>query len=47
VLIEQRSFEGWLKEIINSGNYTELEPTAPAVPCRGNSQIRIFRNIAK
>ncbi len=46
VLIEQRSFFGWLKDLILSGGYEELPPTPWAVPCRENSQIRIFKNNA-
>jgi hypothetical protein len=44
VLIEQRSYDGWLKDLIESGKYLELESTLPAVPCRLNSRIRIFKN---
>ena len=44
VLIEQRSYDGWLKDLIESGKYLELESTLPAVPCRLNSRIRKFKN---
>jgi hypothetical protein len=43
ILIEQRNYEGWLKDLVNSGAFDELEPTPPTVYCRDNAQIRIFR----
>jgi hypothetical protein len=43
ILIEQRNYEGWLKDHVNSGAFDELEPTPPTVYCRDNAQIRIFR----
>jgi len=44
VLIEQRSYDGWLKDFVLERDYQELEPSPPAVPCRANSQIRVFKN---
>jgi hypothetical protein len=45
VLVEQRRFRGWLRDRMLSGEYEELEPTPPAVYCRDNSRIRIFRRL--
>ena len=45
ILIEERSFKGWLRDIITTGKYQELEPTPPTVYCRDNSQIRIFKRL--
>jgi len=45
VLIEQRRFRGWLRDQMLSGGYEELEPTPPAVNCRDNSRIRIFKRL--
>ncbi len=45
VLIEQRKFRGWLRDLMLSGGYEELSPTPPTVYCRENSQIRIFKRV--
>ena len=43
ILIEERFYTGWLKELVESDNYDELEPTEPILSCRRNSAIHIFR----
>jgi hypothetical protein len=43
ILIEERFYAGWLKDLVESGAYDELEPTAPTVECRRNSAIHIFQ----
>jgi hypothetical protein len=43
ILIEERFYRGWLKELVESGIYDELEPTAPILRCRRNSAIHIFQ----
>jgi hypothetical protein len=43
ILIEERFYRGWLKELVESDNYDELDPTAPTVECRRNSAIHIFQ----
>jgi hypothetical protein len=43
ILIEERFYRGWLKELVESDNYDELEPTAPTVMCRRNSAIHMFQ----
>jgi hypothetical protein len=45
VLIEQRKFRDWLRDLMLSGGYEELTPTPPTVYCRDNSQIRIFKRL--
>jgi len=42
ILIEERSYNGWLRDLVESGEYDELEPTAPILACRKNSAIHIF-----
>lgn len=44
VLIEDRSYSGWHKEAILSGNFEELGPTPLQVNCQSDSWIHIFRN---
>ena len=43
ILIEERSFKGWLRELVEGGGFEQLPPTPPIVPCREDAQIRIFR----
>lgn len=43
ILIEERFYRGWLKELVESDNYDELEPTAPTMKCLRNSAIHIFQ----
>jgi hypothetical protein len=45
VLIEQRKFRGWLRDLMLAGGYEELTPTPPAVNCRDGSVIRIFKRL--
>ena len=45
ILVEEHYFTGWMKEFIQSSAFQELTPTPPAVPCRDDSQIRIFKKI--
>jgi hypothetical protein len=46
VLIEDRSFFGWLRDLIREGKYQEMTPTPLTVDCRDDSEIRIFKNLA-
>jgi hypothetical protein len=43
ILIEERFYKGWLRELVESGDFDELEPTAPTVGCRRKSAIHIFQ----
>jgi 4-amino-4-deoxy-L-arabinose transferase-like glycosyltransferase len=43
VLIEERSFKGWIRDAVLSGNYEELEPSPPSVYCSEGAQILIFK----
>jgi len=45
VLVEQRRFRDWLRDMMLSGEYEELSPIPPTVNCRDNSQIRIFKRL--
>jgi len=47
LLIKERYYEGWLKELVESGQFDELEPTPPVVECRNDSRIHIFQRIAE
>ncbi len=44
VLIEDRSYSGWHKEAILSGNFKELDPTPLQVSCQPDSWIHVFRD---
>jgi hypothetical protein len=44
VLIEDRSYSGWHKEAILSGNFEELDPTPLQVSCQPDSWIHVFQN---
>jgi hypothetical protein len=46
ILIEERSFKGWLRDLVTSGGFQALEPTPLTVQCRENSQILIFKRSA-
>jgi len=46
ILVEAGNYTGWLKLFIQSGAYQELKPTPPTAPCRGDSQIRIFKKVS-
>jgi len=43
ILLEMRSYKGWLRNLVNSGEFDELAPTPPQVYCREDAHIRIFR----
>ncbi len=43
ILVEDRSYSGWLKDMIKERSYEELAPTPLTINCRDNSYIRIFR----
>jgi hypothetical protein len=43
LLVEQKRYEGWLKEKVEAGPFLEIEPTPQALPCRSDSRILIFR----
>lgn len=45
ILIEERSFRGWLRDLVKGGGFEELMPTPPAAACRPDSQIRIFKRL--
>jgi len=45
LLIKERYLEGWLKELVESGKFDELEPTPPVVDCRNDSRIHIFQRL--
>jgi hypothetical protein len=45
ILIEERSFKGWLRDHVTSNKFVELEPTPAITGCRDDSQIRIFKSI--
>lgn len=45
VLIEQRKFRDWMRDLMLSGGYEELPSIPPTVSCRDNSQIRIFKRL--
>lgn len=45
LLIQQRFYKDWLKEIVTRGTYQELPATNLTEACRPDSAIRIFRRI--
>jgi hypothetical protein len=45
ILIQERYYEGWLKDHVNSGGFDELPPTPATLPCRADSPIHIFRRL--
>lgn len=44
ILVEDRSYGGWLKDMITARGYQELPSTPLTISCRRNSFIRIFKN---
>jgi hypothetical protein len=42
ILIEARQYGGFATRIAEGGNFDEVSPTLPMVPCRKNSPIHIF-----
>lgn len=45
ILIEERQFRGWLRSLVRSGGFEELEASPPTAACREDSAIRIFRRL--
>lgn len=45
ILIQQRFYRDWLKEVVTRGAYQELPSTGLTAACQPNSLIRIFRRI--
>jgi hypothetical protein len=45
ILIQQRFYRDWLKEVVTRGSYQELPPTNLTEACQPDSVIRIFRRI--
>lgn len=45
ILIEERSYSGWLRRLVKGKQFQELPPTSPAAACRPDSIIRIFRRL--
>ena len=43
ILVARHYYEGWLKEVVNSGKFDELAPTPQEAHCEPDAQIRIFR----
>ena len=43
ILVQQRYYRDWLKEILTRGSYQELQPTDLTAACQPDSMIRIFR----
>jgi hypothetical protein len=46
ILIKERYYEGWLKELVESEAFDELEPTPSTVECRPDARIHIFQRIS-
>ncbi|HEX6305746.1 MAG TPA: glycosyltransferase family 39 protein [Anaerolineales bacterium] len=45
ILVEAQKYRGWLRELLESGNYDELPATPPLLDCRNNSEIHIFKKL--
>ena len=45
VLVEQRSYNGWIEDVLSTGPYDELAATPQVLACRDDSAIRIFRRL--
>ena len=43
ILIEERLYGGWLGQLVESGNFDELEPTSKVLPCDNESSIHIYQ----
>jgi hypothetical protein len=45
ILVEAQKYRGWLRDLVESGNYDELPATPPLLDCRNNSEIHVFRKM--
>lgn len=45
ILIEKRSFRGWIDDLVIPGEYEELEPSPPTVSCLPDTQLLIFKRV--
>jgi hypothetical protein len=45
ILLEERSFKGWLRDHVTSSDFVELGPTPDITGCRDDSQIKIFKRV--
>lgn len=43
ILIARRYYEGWLRDLVNAGEFDELERTPVSAHCMEDAQIRIYR----
>ena len=44
-LVEQRELTGWLAQAVGSEQFEELSPSPPAVSCRADSWIHVYRRV--
>ena len=44
-LVEQRELTGWLAQAVGSEQFEELSPSPPAVSCRPDSWIHVYRRV--
>jgi hypothetical protein len=44
-LVEQRELTGWLAQAVGSEQFEELPPSPPAVSCRADSWIHVYRRV--
>ncbi|HJX40191.1 MAG TPA: hypothetical protein VJ345_01920, partial [Anaerolineales bacterium] len=44
-LVEQRELTGWLAQAVGSAQFEELSPSPPAVSCRADSWIHVYRRV--
>ena len=47
ILVEQKYYNGWLQEMLESGAYEELAQLPSHAPCRPDAYLRIFRSKAE
>ncbi|MEA3441120.1 MAG: glycosyltransferase family 39 protein [Chloroflexota bacterium] len=45
VLVEDRSYKGWIRANLDLEQFEELEPTPPTASCKGGTRIRIFKRM--
>jgi hypothetical protein len=43
ILIARHYYEGWLKDLVNAGDFNEYERTPISAPCTEDAQIRVFK----
>jgi hypothetical protein len=44
ILVQERYYEGWLKEaLLENGRFEALGQSPPTVPCRDDARIFIYR----